>query len=308
MSQIDLGVLQRLFPHPETRGMVAASLLDKLAQLGVDLLLAALIGLATFWASGWVSRLVARGFARLNQRQHPADPTVASFFSSLVRYVIIIIGLIAMLQQLGVKTASILAVLGAASLAIGLALQGALANMAAGIMILLFRPYRVGDVIESGTKKGTVRNLDLFFTELATDQNLKVLIPNGKVFGDVIVNHTGFGHIRLDLVFKVPAADQDVPALIAAIAGWMRDDGRIDEAPAPTAEVSNMDKDNIELTVKLWTTRADKPTVTADVMLAARQLAAGQAERAPRPTPRKAPAPAKPSPKRASGARRRAKG
>lgn len=305
MSQIDLGVLQRLFPHPETRGMVAASLLDKLAQLGVDLLLAALIGVATFWASGWVSRLVARAFDRLNQRQHPADPTVASFFSSLVRYVVIIIGIVAMLQQLGVKTASILAVLGAASLAIGLALQGALANMAAGIMILLFRPYRVGDVIESGTRKGTVRNLDLFFTELATEQNLKVLIPNGKVFGDVIVNHTGFGHIRLDLVFKVPVAT-DIPALIAAMTDWMRTDGRIDEAPLPTIEVSNMDKDNIELTAKLWTTRPDKAVVAAEVMLAAGQLAAGQVERAPKPSPRRPP----PAAKREAGPsrRRQAKG
>lgn len=290
MTQFDFSAVQRLIPHADTRGLVAAGLIDKASQFGIDLIIAAIIAFCTFWAAGWASSLVRGGFNRLNDR-HPADPTLASFFSSLVRYVVIIIGLIAVLQQMGIKTASILAVLGAASLAIGLALQGALANMAAGIMILLFRPYRVGDVIESGTRKGTVRNLDLFFTELATEQNLKVLIPNGKVFGDVIVNHTGFGHIRLDLVFKVPAADQDIPALIAAIAGWMRDDGRIDEAPAPTIEVSNMDKDNIELTAKLWTTRPDKPTVTADLMLAARQLAAGQAERAPKPAPRKAPVP-----------------
>lgn len=294
MSQIDLGVLQRLFPHPETRGLVAASLVDKASQLGVDLLLASLIAIATFWAAGWASALVRRGFSRLSERRHPADPTIASFFSSLVRYLVIIVGLVAMLQQLGVKTASILAVLGAASLAIGLALQGALANMAAGIMILLFRPYRVGDVIESGTRKGTVRNLDLFFTELATDGNLKVLIPNGKVFGDVIVNHTGFGHIRADLVFKVPAAT-DIPALIAALTAWMRDDGRIDEAPAPTVETSNMDKDNIELTAKLWTTRADKATVTADALLAARQLSVGQADQAPEPAPRRPAAAAKPT-------------
>jgi small conductance mechanosensitive channel len=293
MSQIDLGVLQRLFPHPETRGLVAAGLLDKASQLGVDLLLAGLIGVATFWASGWASGLVRRAFDRLSDRHHPPDPTIASFFSSLVRYLVIVVGLVAMLQQLGIKTASILAVLGAASLAIGLALQGALGNMAAGIMILLFRPYRVGDVIESGTRKGTVRNLDLFFTELATDGNLKVLIPNGKVFGDVIVNHTGFGHIRADLVFKAPAT-ADIPVLIEALTAWMAEDGRIDETPSPTVEVSNMDKDNIELTAKLWTTRADKATVTADTLLAARQLSVGQADQAPKPAPRRPKAATKP--------------
>lgn len=307
MTQIDFSAVQRLVPQADTRGLVAAGFIDKASQFGIDLTIAAVIAIATFWAAGWASNLVRGGFSRVNAR-HPTDPTVASFFSSLVRYVVIIIGLIAVLQQMGIKTASILAVLGAASLAIGLALQGALANMAAGIMILLFRPYRVGDVIESGTRKGTVRNLDLFFTELATDGNLKVLIPNGKVFGDVIVNHTGFGHIRADLVFKAPLA-VDVPALIAALTDWMRADGRIDEAPLPTIEVSNMDKDNIELTAKLWTTRPDKAAVTADVMLAARQFIAGQAERAPKPAPRRAPATAKPAPKRTSSAvRRRAKG
>lgn len=307
MTQLDFSAVQRLIPHAETQGLVAAGFIDKASQFGFDLAVALLILVVTFWIAGWASTLVRRAFDRLNQRHHPADPTVASFFSSVVRYVVMIIGIVAMLQQLGVKTASILAVLGAASLAIGLALQGALANMAAGIMILLFRPYRVGDVIESGTRKGTVRNLDLFFTELATEQNLKVLIPNGKVFGDVIVNHTGFGHIRLDLVFKVPI-DTDIPALIAAITGWMREDGRIDEAPLPTIEVTNMDKDNIELTARLWTTRPDKAAVTAEVMLAARQLAGGQGERAPKPAPRRAPAAAKPAPKRSAAGQRRAKG
>jgi small conductance mechanosensitive channel len=274
MTQIDLSALQRLIPHADARGLLAAGLVDKASQFGLSLLMAGLILIGTFWAAGWSSNLVRGGFSRLNTRRHPADPTVASFFSSLVRYVVIIIGMIAVLQQLGIKTASILAVLGAASLAIGLALQGALANMAAGIMILLFRPYRVGDTIESGTRKGTVRALDLFFTELATDGNLKVLIPNGKVFGDVIVNHTAHGRVRLDLSFKVPV-DTDIPRLMTGLQKRFEADARIDKAPAPRVDITGMDKDNVELIAKLWAGRQDKTALSADVMLAARELASG---------------------------------
>ncbi|MDQ0464645.1 small conductance mechanosensitive channel [Caulobacter ginsengisoli] len=283
MPSIDLSAVSRLIPHADTRGLVAAGFIDKASQFGVDLLVAGIILVGTFWAAGWSSSLVRGGFNRLNAR-HPTDPTVTGFFSSLVRYVVIIIGLVAVLQQLGVKTASILAVLGAASLAIGLALQGALANMAAGIMILLFRPYRVGDTIESAGKKGTVRALDLFFTELATDSNLKVLIPNGKVFGDVIVNHSAHGRVRLDLLFKLPV-DTDLPPLMKGLIGRFEADERIDKTPEPRLEVTGMDKDNVELTAKLWAGRQDKTALSADVMLAVRELAAAKPEIRPEPVP-----------------------
>jgi small conductance mechanosensitive channel len=148
---------------------------------------------------------------RLHGRRAP-DLTLQTFVSSMVRYVILAIGFVAMLQQLGVKTTSIVAVLGAASLAVGLALQGALSNVAAGVMILLFRPYRVGDIIETGGKKGTVKALDLVITELATADNLKIVIPNNKVFGDVIVNHSHHGQRRVDVTFRVPAAADTGPS------------------------------------------------------------------------------------------------
>ena len=115
-----------------------------------------------------------------------------------------------------VQTTSILAVLGAASLAVGLALQGTLSNVAAGVMLLLFRPYRVGDVIEVAGRTGTVKALDLFVTELTTPDNLKVVLPNGKVFGDVIVNTSYHTRRRVDAVIKTDLK-RDVPALMEGL-------------------------------------------------------------------------------------------
>ncbi|MFY8210232.1 MAG: mechanosensitive ion channel family protein, partial [Caulobacter sp.] len=136
--------------------------IDWLGKLAVNLVVAALILAVTFWAAGWAARFMRRTLTRVH-RNNP-DPTLESFAASLARYAIVAVGLVAVLQQLGVQATSIIAVLGAASLAIGLALQGALSNVAAGVMILLFRPYKVGDFIETATRQGTVKSLDLLFT------------------------------------------------------------------------------------------------------------------------------------------------
>jgi len=128
---------------------IFAHFLDWLGRLAVNLVVAGLILAVTFWIAGWAARFMRRTLNRVHR--NAPDPTLESFSASLARYAVIAVGLVAVLQQLGVQATSILAVLGAASLAIGLALQGALSNVAAGVMILLFRPYRVGDVIETST-------------------------------------------------------------------------------------------------------------------------------------------------------------
>src|SRR4051812_17973989 len=162
---------------------------DAAGGLAVNLTLAALILAGALWAAGALSRLTARGIARAHPH-HRTDTTLQSFLASLVRYLVIVIGLIAVLDQLGVKATSVIAVLGAASLAIGLALQGALANVAAGVMILVLRPYRVGDSVRIDGQEGKVRGLDLFSTRIADPDNLNVFVPNAKAFGEIIVNQT----------------------------------------------------------------------------------------------------------------------
>ena len=255
-----------------------AKAVDQLGNLSVNLVVGALILAVTICAAGWISRGVRAALGRI----HPDNPdtTLQAFGASMARYVVIVVGLVAVLQQLGVQTTSILAVLGAASLAIGLALQGALSNVAAGVMILLFRPYRIGDLIEVGGRKGVVRNLDLFLTELATLDNLRVIVPNSKAFGDVIINYSTHARRRVEAVFKLPYAS-DVTAVIAGLQQRIAGDPRVRKDPPPTVEITDMQHDNYQLTARCWTTREDEPFVKAELLLAARLLASD--DKAPLP-------------------------
>ena len=244
---------------------------DLLGDFSVKLVVAALILAVTIWAAGWISKGVRAALGRIHA-DNP-DQTLQAFGGSMARYVVIVVGMIAVLQQLGVQTTSILAVLGAASLAIGLALQGALSNVAAGVMILLFRPYRIGDLVEIGTRKGVVRNLDLFLTELATLDNLRVIVPNSKAFGDVIINYSSHSRRRVEAVFKLPFAS-DVQTVIAGLKIRIEGDPRVRKDPPPTIEITDMQHDNYQLTARCWVSREDEPFVKAELLLAARLLAA----------------------------------
>lgn len=247
-----------------------AKAVDQLGDLSVNLVVAAIILAATIWAAGWISRGVRAALGRIHA-DNP-DQTLQAFGGSMARYVVIIVGLVAVLQQLGVQTTSILAVLGAASLAIGLALQGALSNVAAGVMILLFRPYRIGDLIEVGARRGTVRSLDLFVTELATPDNIRVVVPNSKAFGDVIINYSSHSRRRVEAIFKLPFAT-DVSAVMAGLKARAEGDSRVRKDPAPTVEITDMQHDSYQLAVRCWVAREDEPFVRAELLLTARLLA-----------------------------------
>lgn len=246
---------------------------DAAGDLAVNLVVGAVILALTLWASAWLSGLTRRAMARLHGKRAP-DLTLQTFVASMVRYVILVMGLVAVLQQLGVKTTSIVAVLGAASLAVGLALQGALSNVAAGVMILLFRPYRVGDVIETGGRKGRVAALDLVVTELATADNLKIVIPNNKVFGDVIANHSFHGQRRVDATFRI-AGTADVTAVMAGMLARAKANPLVLADPEPSVSVALVAENAVELEVNAWTAGKDHAAVQADLLLAARLIGAG---------------------------------
>jgi small conductance mechanosensitive channel len=228
-------------------------------------------------------------------RNNP-DPTLESFSASLARYAIIAIGLVVVLQQLGVQATSIIAVLGAASLAIGLALQGALSNVAAGVMILLFRPYKVGDLIETSTRQGTVKSLDLLFTEIATPDNVKVMIPNSKVFGDVILNYSAHRTRRADVLFKAPLKT-DLVMVLKRLRERAESDPRIRKDPAVMIEVTDLSEAFAQAAIRVWTAAADFGPVKTDLMLIAHLLAEDPTRTdlpPPRPTKAKDPSPAMP--------------
>ena len=185
--------------------------LDRLGNLlvlyGINLLGPLLVALLGWWAARLSERVARRALAASH-----VDPTVAGFLSSLARYAVLVVAFLVVLQVIGVQATSLVAVLGAASLAVGLALQGTLSNMAAGVMLLVFRPFRVGDSIEVAGKSGTVRNLNLFMTELAGGDNVQVLIPNGQIWGAPLTNFSAYPTRRVSMTFVIPL-DRDIEAI-----------------------------------------------------------------------------------------------
>lgn len=258
-----------------TPALVWSKLIDTGGNLAVSLLLAVIILCATIWASGWAAKLTRRAFAKVSFHHRP-DPMLQSFASSLARNVVLIIGLIEVLQQLGIRTTSIIAVLGAVSLAIGLALQGALSNVAAGVMILVFRPFRVGDRVCIAGKEGTVRALEWFTTEISDPDNVRVIVPNGKAFGEVIVNYTRHENRRVELHFGIDFQD-DVDLALATLIEVAEADPRVLKLPKPWAKLTKLGDSAIQVTLRAWMSPTDYWDGRFDLMKAVRErfMAAG---------------------------------
>lgn len=241
---------------------------DRLGTLvvvyGVNVLGAIFIAIVGWWIAGAGERMCRRALLASSHM----DMTVAAFLSSLVRYALLAIVLVLILQVVGIQATSLVAVLGATSLAIGLALQGTLSNMAAGVMLLLFRPFRIGDSIEVGSKGGTVKNLNLFMTELASGDNVQILIPNGQVWGQAITNHSAYGTRRVTLRFPL-AYEKDVPAVTARLREFLERDPRVQKSPAPSVNAASLTDAGVELSVEAWTKSSDAGAVRTDLMQAA---------------------------------------
>jgi small conductance mechanosensitive channel len=218
--------------------------------LAVNLAVAAAILAATIWTANWLSRLTVRAIAKAH-RHGPADTTLQTFVGSLVRYLVIVVGITWVLGQLGVKTTSVIAVLGAASLAIGLALQGALGNVAAGVMLLILRLYRVGDAVEINGRAGTVKALDLFGTLLSDADNLDVFVPNAKVFGDVIINYSTPKSRRMELIFRIDYGD-DLEHALEVLQGCVKADNRVLTKPAPDCKVTGLAENAVTVALHAW--------------------------------------------------------
>ncbi|MGI8840245.1 MAG: mechanosensitive ion channel family protein [Caulobacteraceae bacterium] len=226
-------------------------LVDGAVHLAANLLLAAAIFVFTLWAARWASRLAVEAAARMTRR-HAPDATLQTFIGSVVRYGVMIVGVIAVLQQLGGRTTSVIAVLGAASLAVGLALQGGLSNVAAGVMILILRPYRIGDRVEITGRVGRVRGLDLFVTRLTDLDNRLVFIPNSKAFGEIIVNFSMHETIRIVMDFGIDY-DDDVDLALDLLLQCARENARIAADPAPWAKLTALGDSTVTVTLRAWT-------------------------------------------------------
>jgi len=245
---------------------VDAAVITKLTQmagdLAVNLLIAVLILGLTVVAAKWASRAVRRLMGRV--RGVRQDPTVVSFIAQVVRVGIYVIGFIAVLQRLGVQTTSIIAVLGAASLAVGLALQGTLSNVAAGVVLLILRPYRVGDVIDVGGVSGSVQRLDLFVTQISNANNHKIVVPNGKVLGDVIINLSGQGTRRVEIHFTV-GYGSNLKQARHVIATTAAKHEQVLGDPVPWAGVTGLLDSAVQVSLHAWVKSEDWWQTQADL-------------------------------------------
>lgn len=203
----------------------------------------------------WVAKAV-RNVTRRMMGRSEMDATLVSFIESLVYYTILAFAVLAALAQLGIQTTSFIALIGAAGLAVGLALQGSLANFASGVLLLLFRPFKVGDYIEGAGVAGVVEEIHIFTTLLGTLDNKAIIIPNSKLTGDNITNYTSKDKRRVDLVFGV-APGSDIDIVKRVIAGVLGSDARILKDPSPTIAVQGIAGGVLEFVVRPWVKTED---------------------------------------------------
>jgi len=192
------------------------------------------------------------------------DPSIIKFVGSLTYFLILIFAVLAALAKFGIQTASFVAILGAAGFAIGFALQGSLANFAAGVLILVLRPYKVGDVIDGAGVVGSVKEIQLFTTVLATPDNIKIMVPNGKIFGDVIKNITAYDTRRIDLVVGI-GYTSDIQKAYDIMMNLIKEDNRILSDPAPQIAVSELADSSVNFVVRPWVKKEDYWAVRFDL-------------------------------------------
>lgn len=217
------------------------------ASYGLDVLGAIAILVIGWMAAGWAKSAMTRALGKVKR----IDEMLTGFFSSLVKYIILAFTMVAVLNRFGIETTSLVAVLGAAGLAIGLALQGTLSNVAAGVMLLMFRPYKVGDFIDAGGLSGTVKATGLFTTDLATGDNIHIVAPNSQLWGAAIHNYSHNSTRRVDLLVGIGYGD-DIDKAQAVIKAIAADDDRIHTDPEPFVEVGNLGDNAVELVVRVW--------------------------------------------------------
>ncbi len=230
---------------------VAMRLQDLIAFYGLKIIAA----LAILVIGRYVA-IAARNVLRRVMRKSNVEETLVSFVSNVAYAGLLAFVVIAALGQLGVHTASFVAVIGAAGLAIGLALQGSLANFAAGVLMIIFKPFKVGDYIEAGGVAGTVEEISIFTTELKTPDNKKVIVPNAKVTGDNIVNYSAKDQRRIDIVAGVSYGD-DLDKVRKVLEQILGEDERILKDPAPTIGVLALADSSINFAVRPWVKTGD---------------------------------------------------
>jgi small conductance mechanosensitive channel len=221
------------------------------------------VALIIFYLGRTVARALMRAFDRVMDRS-TVDVSLRKFLRDVIYATLIVAVAIAALDTVGVKTTAVIAVLGAAGLAVGLALQGSLSNFAAGVMLIILRPYKVGDLVVIGKYLGRIDAIKVFQTVLITADNREITIPNGQIIGAPIENLTALGKRRVDLVVTVPTPE--LVKMKQLLEGIVKADQRVAAAPPPAIDLAEVTEQSCKLTVRPWTATEHYAAVAADAM------------------------------------------
>lgn len=225
---------------------------ELITAYGLQVVGAIVILIIGWIAAGWAKGAANKGLSKVRGM----DETLRHFLSTLIRYVILAVTIVMVLERFGVQTASLIAVLGAAGLAIGLALQGTLSNLAAGVMLLLFRPFKIGDFVDAAGIAGTVKMISLFTTEMATPDNVKIIVPNKQLWDTSIKNFSANPTRRVDFLLGIGYGD-DIDKAFRVIKEILEADERCHKEPEAQIVVGNLGDSSVDIIVRVWCNAGD---------------------------------------------------
>jgi small conductance mechanosensitive channel len=241
-------------------GIDSETILPLLLSWGGRIVAALLI----FLVGRWISKRIAAGVAAATERAN-VDPTLTKFLRSVIYMALLVMVILAAVQQLGVEATSFFAILGAAGLAIGLALKDSLANFSSGVMLVFFRPFKAGDYVEAGGVAGTVDSISIFNTILKTPDNRVVIVPNSQIYAGAITNFSALDTRRIDLVFGI-SYDDDVARAKELMRSVVEADERVLEDPAPTIMMLELGDSSVNFAVRPWVATPDYWAVRGDLL------------------------------------------
>ena len=227
---------------------------------GLNLIAALAIFFIGKWAVGIIMGIIEKLMVKAN-----VEKTLVSFVKNLSYYLLLAVVIVAALNKMGMQTTSIVAVIGAATLAIGLSLQGSLANFAAGVMIIIFHPFKVGDFVEAGGTSGIIKEVQIFNTIMCTPDNKKIIMPNSKITTDRITNYSDSEDRRVDLVFGI-SYDDNIKQAKEVLLKMVSSDPRVLAEPAPQIAVSELGDSSVNIVCRPWVKTGDYWDVYFDLL------------------------------------------
>ena len=238
--------------------------IEKAVSLALPYVVPAIVALIVLFFGLRIARAIASRAETGFNKVPNSDPSLSRFFASLVRYLLFVVVIMAALSILGVDTSPIFGLIAASGAALAFVLQGALGNVAAGVMLILFRPFKIGDEIDTGGVTGVVTGIELTATRLKTSDNIEIIVANGDIWGGTIKNRTSMGARRLDRDFGI-SYDADIDTAIAAITSAAAAHPRVHADPAPWAKVVNLGDSSVDIQLRAWCDAADYKALSTEI-------------------------------------------